>query len=208
MIDITSVVLFFTSYLLGSISFSYWIGRLFYKVDIREHGSGNAGATNTGRVLGKNAGITCLLLDILKGVICVLIARFVFSEQRAELLGMLFGFACLMGHIFPVFSQFRGGKGVATTLGIIGAVNYEILIFSIVFFALVFGVSKIVSLSSLLSSVLVCITVVFVLPERYDILYKCFSLGIVVLFALTHHDNIGRLMNGNEKKFNFKKSNA
>lgn len=208
MIDIYSIALFIASYLLGSISFSFWIGKIFYKVDIREHGSGNAGATNTGRVLGKKAGIACLLLDILKGVICVLIARFVFNEDRYELLGMLFGFACLMGHIFPVFSQFRGGKGVATTLGIIGAVNLEMLLFAVVFFAVAFGVSRIVSLSSLLSALFVCIVVVFVLSDRYGELYKAFSLGVVILFALTHHENIGRLMNGNEKKFSFKKSNT
>ena len=130
------------AYLLGSIPTAVWIGKLFYNKDVREYGSGNAGATNTFRVLGKSAGIPVLIIDVLKGSISILLVGLISeipSNSDAFInLQLAFGISAFIGHLFPVFAEFRGGKGVATMLGIVLALNFPSALLAILVFLVVF----------------------------------------------------------------------
>src|SRR3954463_4049953 len=146
------ISLILTGYLFGSIPTAVWIGKFFYNIDVREYGSGNAGATNTFRVLGKKAGIPVLLIDVLKGFAAVCLAYL--SEYRPSSnqfinLQLVLGIASLVGHIFPIFASFRGGKGIATLLGIILAVHPYAAFCAIAVFIITLLISSYVSLSSM-----------------------------------------------------------
>jgi len=146
-------LLIFTAYLLGSIPTSVWIGKSFYGIDVREFGSGNAGATNTFRVLGKKAGIPVLIIDILKGTAAVALAYLSgFEQQSDEFINLQLGLgiAALIGHIFPVFAGFRGGKGVATILGIVVCIVPVSCSLVLVVFLIVLFSTRMVSLASML----------------------------------------------------------
>src|SRR5688572_29100054 len=145
-------LLLLTAYLLGSIPTSVWIGKAFYKIDVREFGSGNAGATNTFRVLGKRAGIPVLIIDIVKGSAAVGLAWFSgfdFGIDEFINLQLGLGVAALLGHIFPVFAGFRGGKGVATILGIVACIVPVSCAIGLLIFLIVLLITRIVSLSSI-----------------------------------------------------------
>src|ERR1700733_6489688 len=141
MIELQDVILFLAAYLIGSIPTSVWIGRRFYHTDVREHGSGNSGATNSLRVLGKKAGAIVLLIDILKGWLAVGIVTFSTypsgSPQRIHL-EVVLGCAAILGHIFPIYVGFKGGKGVATGIGIILAFSPLVALFCLLVFIFIF----------------------------------------------------------------------
>jgi len=206
------IVVFVLAWLLGSIPFSVIIGILFFKTDVRKQGSGNPGATNTLRVLGPKAGLTVLLLDILKGFIAVILAKYfcrwpLFSTSDSMALA---GALAILGHIFSPFLGFKGGKGVATTFGVILAIEpWFALPVTLIFFATLM-LSKYVSLSSILA--LFGFTLLTLLFRTGQYTELIFSIGITLLVTIKHKANILRLVKGEENKFVFlkkgKESNA
>lgn len=191
------------SYLIGSIPTAVWVGKYFYKKDIRDFGSGNAGATNTFRVLGVKAGIPVLLIDVFKGWFCAYILAWQihpsFLSNPAVNTQVSFGVAAIIGHIYPVFAGFKGGKGVATTLGIIIALHVEASLSCFAVFIVMLLITRIVSLSSMVAAVSFPLFVCFVFPESYNSLV-IFSIVMGALILLTHTKNIQRLIKGEEKK--------
>jgi glycerol-3-phosphate acyltransferase PlsY len=190
------------AYLLGSIPNSVWIGKSFYNIDVREFGSGNAGATNTFRVLGKKAGIPVLIFDILKGTLAVALAYFSdFIPQSSEFIDLQLGLgvAALIGHIFPVFAGFRGGKGVATILGIVICILPVACSLSLLVFLLVLVSTRIVSISSITAGICFPVFLNIVLENTNPIL-TVFSIIVSVLLIITHRKNIQRLLKKEESK--------
>ena len=211
MISLTSAIALIIAYILGSIPSAVWIGKFFYGIDVREYGSGNAGATNTFRVLGKKAGIPVLFIDIFKGWLAVNIALFadykIASEQFINF-QLVLGVAALLGHIFPVFSAFRGGKGIATLLGIILAVHPLAAFISVMIFLFVFLISNYVSLGSIAAAIAFPIIVIVVFKTKIPSLV-IFSLVIAILVLITHQKNIERLIRKEEGKTKlYKKKHA
>jgi len=197
------------AYLLGSIPTAVWIGKLFYNKDVREYGSGNAGATNTFRVLGRSAGIPVLIIDVLKGSISILLVGLISdipSNSDAFInLQLAFGISAFIGHLFPVFAEFRGGKGVATMLGIVLALNFPSALLAILVFLVIFTISGYVSLSSISAALSFPIFVLAILKTDYPTMV-IFSLMVSILMLITHQKNIERLLKKEESKmFSFKK---
>jgi len=197
------------AYLLGSIPTAVWIGRIFYGKDVREFGSGNAGATNTFRVLGKSAGIPVLVLDVLKGSASVLLTGLItdipHNTDAFINLQLAFGISAFLGHLFPVFAEFRGGKGVATMLGIVLALNFPSALLAILVFLVVFIISGYVSLGSICAALSFPIFVLAILKTDYPTMV-IFSLMVSVLMLITHQKNIERLLKKEESKmFTLKK---
>ena len=191
------------AYLIGSIPSAVWIGKGFYGIDVREHGSGNAGATNVFRVLGKGPGTIVLLMDVLKGYLALQLAfvsgEYLPSSQQYVNFKLILGIAALTGHIFPVFAGFRGGKGVAIMLGILIGLNpWAALICTGVFllFFLLFGY---VSLGSLMAALAYPFVMMLVLGETIPSV-NIFAMAVCVLVFVTHQKNIERLLNGTESK--------
>jgi glycerol-3-phosphate acyltransferase PlsY len=192
----------FGAYLVGSIPSAVWIGKYFYKIDVREYGSGNAGATNTFRVLGKKPGIVVLSIDVLKGFAAVMLAHFSKSQIGSTNyinLQLVLGIASLVGHIFPLFASFRGGKGIATLLGIVLAVHPMAAGISICIFITVLLISSYVSLSSMAAAVSFPFIVIYVFHCSVPSLI-IFSVLIAVMVLLTHQKNIERLFRKEESK--------
>lgn len=193
------------AYLIGSIPTAVWIGKAFYNIDVREFGSGNAGATNTFRVLGQKAGIPVLIIDILKGALAVSLAflsAYVFESDEFVNLQLSLGIAALVGHIFPVFAGFRGGKGVATILGIVMCILPLSCCLSLLIFLIVLLSSRMVSLSSMIGGFTFPFILYFVFNNTNPILTS-FSIVVAVLLILTHRKNIIRIVNKQESKINF-----
>jgi len=204
MVIYLSVLALILSYLVGSIPSAVWAGRLFHGIDIREHGSGNAGATNTIRVLGWKTGVPVLVFDLAKGWLAASLPVFLNAappgSQQMTALQITCGMAAIIGHVFPVFAGFRGGKGVATTFGVLLAL-YPLLTFSCAgIFLVVLLISNYVSLSSMAAGIMfpVLLMTVFHTPS---LLLKIFSVVIAIALVVTHRKNIGRLVRGEEKKF-------
>src|ERR1035437_6429533 len=198
------------AYLIGSIPSAVWIGKLFYGVDVREYGSGNAGATNTFRVLGKKAGFPVMIIDILKGVAAVqlpYLSDLPSSSVQFVNLQLALGVASLFGHIFPVFAAFKGGKGIATLLGIILAVHPYAALVSIGVFGIVFLITHYVSLSSITAAITFPIVVILVFKTQIPSLV-IFSMFIAILVLITHQKNIERLIKREESKTSLKKKKA
>ncbi len=196
------------AYLLGSIPTAIWVGKRFYGLDVREHGSKNAGATNTFRVLGKKPGIIVLLIDILKGFLAVSLlvwtTKNVHEDTRAYLL-IVAAILTVVGHIYPVFAQFRGGKGVATSLGVILGLYPAAGAICVIVFIITFLISKYVSLGAIVASIIFPIIVNFILDTSFEL--KAFSWVLAALVIYKHKLNIKRLISGTENKMNvFKKS--
>ena len=195
-----------SAYLLGSIPTSVWVGKIFYGIDIREHGSGNAGATNTIRVLGWKAGLPVMIIDVLKGFAAVTLIRFVQSpppgtDQFVNYQLMLGG-AAVIGHIFPVFARFRGGKGVATLFGMVLAISpFSTMVCAGVFLITLF-LTKYVSLSSILAGFTFPVAVIVIFHTSVTSM-AVFSIAVSVLLLLTHQKNIGRLLRKEESKATF-----
>lgn len=197
-----TAVLLLIAYLLGSVPTSVWIGKAFYNIDVREFGSGNAGATNTFRVLGKNAGIPVLIIDILKGTLAVALAYFSsFSHGDNEFINLQLGLgvAALLGHIFPVFAGFRGGKGVATMLGIVLCIVPLSCAICLGIFLIMLFSTRIVSLSSMTAGLCFPIVLNVILKNSNPILL-IFSLVVAVLLLITHRKNIKRLLRNEESR--------
>lgn len=197
------------AYLLGSIPTAVWLGKLKYGIDVREHGSKNAGATNTFRVLGKKPGIVVLCIDILKGFSAVFLPFLFMGLPWADLDLMHVQLVCallaVLGHVLPVFAGFRGGKGVATSLGVVIGVQPAAAGLCLVLFLLVFIGSNFVSLGAIAAAVAFPALVAFVFVQNDPwLLAFCLVLSFAVIFA--HRKNIGRLLRGEENKMNlFKK---
>lgn len=196
------------AYLLGSIPTAVWVGKRFYQLDIREHGSKNAGATNTFRVLGKKPGIIVLLIDIIKGIAAVLLMKFTIGQLEPDIQSYFLIAAAIMaviGHMFPIFAQFKGGKGVATSLGVILALYPAAAGICVGVFLIVFIISHYVSLGAIVTSVAFPLLVAFVFRESLPL--EIFSIALAALVIYKHKLNIQRLIQGNENKMSlFKKT--
>ena len=193
------VILLIIAYLLGSIPTAVWVGRSFYNTDVRDFGSGNAGATNTFRVLGTSPGLAVLMLDALKGFAAVNLVYIIpLYAGNVELMVML-GVCAVIGHIFPVFANFKGGKGIATLLGMIIAVHAGAALMAIITFLVFFLSFRIVSLSSILAALSFPCWLIFRYHEDSKVLI-IFSFAIAFLVLLTHQRNLERLLNGEERK--------
>ncbi|TVY11598.1 glycerol-3-phosphate 1-O-acyltransferase PlsY [Paenibacillus cremeus] len=188
------------SYLLGSISFSYLAGRLLKGIDIRKHGSGNAGATNTLRVLGKGPGITVLLLDMLKGVAAVWIGTL--HSGGDPLIQVLAGVCVIAGHNWPVFFGFRGGKGIATTIGVMVTLAFLPALFAGIVCILAIAATRYVSLGSLVFTALLPILIWFM---HYPTEIFVLSLLLFVFAWVRHRSNIAKLLTGKENKLGAKR---
>ncbi|WPU95946.1 glycerol-3-phosphate 1-O-acyltransferase PlsY [Mucilaginibacter sabulilitoris] len=214
MITVYSVSALILAYLCGSIPTAVWIGLAFYDIDVREYGSGNAGATNTFRVLGKKAGIPVMMLDILKGWTATNLAYFIgvsttgpYNSVAYTNYALALGVAAVMGHLFPIFAGFRGGKGVATLFGMILAIHFHAALLCVVVFVLVLLITRYVSLSSIAAAFTYPIGVSFIFPTsiRSVVIY---GMCICLLILVTHQKNIERLLKGKESKVNFFKKKA
>lgn len=193
------------AYLIGSISFAIIFSKKFAGFDVREKGSNNAGTTNVLRTVGKKAAALTLICDILKGVVAVLIAMLaanIWEETDAELLKYLAGLMAIIGHTFPVYYGFKGGKGVATSLGVLLVVNPQIGIICLVFALIIMIATRMVSLGSVLAATLFPILTVFMVDSFGA---KVISILIALLVIFNHRSNIKRLKNGTENKISFKK---
>lgn len=198
------IALLVTAYLLGSIPTAVWWGKRYYGIDVREFGSGNAGATNTFRVLGKKAGIPVLFIDIVKGTAAVLLAflsPFVFESNQFVNLQLGLGIAALVGHVFPIFAGFRGGKGVATILGVVICLTPITSLMVLGVFLIVLLATRYVSLSSMTAGLSFPFFLNIVLKNQNQTLL-IFSLFVAALLILTHKKNIVRLLKRQETKVN------
>ena len=195
------ILLILLGYLYGSIPFALVIGKVFYNTDVRESGSGNLGGTNAGRVLGKKAGISVIVLDALKAVIIFYLSSYLSLKFNLNPdIKYLAGLACIFGHCYPIFAEFRGGKAVSTSLGYFLCIEPLYAVVAIVVFLLVLKISKYVSLSSISTALIVlCITPFLAV----SITAKLCMLVAVILLVYRHKDNIKRIKNQTEsKKFN------
>lgn len=197
------------AYLLGSLPTAVLVSKKMYGLDIREHGSGNAGATNTFRILGKKAGIGVMLVDMLKGFVAVKLSYLsiyhIGSEQLTNLQVGL-GLCAVVGHIFPIWANFRGGKGIATLFGMILAIQPIVAVSLVAVFLLMLFLTRYVSLSSMAASVAFPVLILFIFKESApEISYKLFAIATACMVVLTHHKNIGRLLAGNESKVNLRR---
>lgn len=207
--EIAKVLALLGAYLLGSIPTSVWFGKIFYNIDLREHGSGNAGATNALRVFGNRAGALILVLDALKGFAAVYLSRFFpeasfTSANNVVIYQLILGSMALLGHVFPLFAGFRGGKGIATLVGIVVALFPQAVLICLAVFLLAFLPTRYVSLGSISAAIAFPVAVIFILQS--DLIAEIiFSLAVAVFVPLTHHKNIRRLLKGKENKLHFRK---
>lgn len=202
LISITCVV----AYLIGSIPTAVWYGQGFFGVDIREHGSGNAGATNVFRVLGKRAGTIVMLVDVIKGYTATILSTLlwytgIISDTEIMTFKIVFGLVAVFGHLYPVFAQFRGGKGVASLLGMVLAIHPEMAAVCIGIFLLVVIASQYVSLGSILAALAFPILLLLrIFGEKESPLLIVFGFIVFLMVVLTHQKNIGRLWRGQENR--------
>lgn len=197
------VLLIILAYFIGSIPTAVWVSKVFFGIDIRDYGSGNAGATNTFRVLGSKWGTLVMVLDVLKGVIAtslyILLPFYLSDEWQRTNFMIGLGLSAVVGHIFPIFAEFRGGKGVATLLGMSIAIQPLVAIACIGVFVLVLYITRFVSLGSILSGVAFMIFILFIFNEE-ETLYRIFAVVVALTVVLTHQKNIGRIIKGTESK--------
>ena len=206
-----NVVAVLLAYFIGSIPSAIWVSKWFFGIDVRDYGSNNAGATNTFRVIGKVAGFIVLFFDILKGWISVkLLTNLIFYDPNSlEFINMqlIVGITAVLGHVFPIYEKFQGGKGVATLMGIILAINFSAAIGCVIIFLVIFLFFNYVSLGAIVAAIFFPIITIFILRvESLSLIY--FSIFISILVILTHKPNIFRLLNKDENKMkiNLKKS--
>ena len=195
-----TIVLLILAYLLGSIPSGLWIGQIFFKINLREHGSGNTGTTNTFRILGKKAGMATFVIDFFKGTIATLLPL-IFHVQSVS--PLVFGLLAVIGHTFPVFASFKGGKAVATSAGVIfGFAPLFCLYLAVVFFGTLY-LGSMISLSSVTAALAAVLGVIlfpligFLLPS-YDLLFVVIILALASLIIIRHKDNINRIQNKTE----------
>ena len=198
------VIVILCAYVAGSIPTAVWVGKVFFKIDIREHGSKNAGATNAIRVFGWKAGLPVFLFDVFKGWLAVMLSSYILSEQLSpdQMVFLKIGSAAavVMGHVFPLFAGFRGGKGVATLLGV-GMALYPITVWAVLaVFILVLLLSGYVSLGSISGAVLFPFLDIFLFRQENPWLIGL-SILVAIFIPITHRKNIRRLLKGEEAKF-------
>ncbi len=209
------IIMVIVAYLIGSISFSVIISKKMAGFDVREKGSGNAGSTNMLRSVGKKAAAITLICDILKGVVAILIAIIlgnIFKNSNKELLLQIAGIAVVLGHTFPIFFGFKGGKGVATSLGILLMSNWQIGLICLVFGVVLIILTRMVSLGSCMAAILFPVLTLFI-NEHYTVLtegksgnvYFIYSVIMAIIVLYNHRSNIKRILNGTENKISFKK---
>lgn len=191
----TTIFMFVLSYLLGSIPSGVWIGKKFYHTDIRQYGSGNSGTTNTFRVLGSKAGIAVLLADVLKGTLAASLPYFFGSDLNP----MIIGLGAILGHTYPLFAQFKGGKAVATSAGVLLAYNPPFFLYCILLFCILLYFTRMVSLSSM--TALVLITLSSFVIQDWILTIIAFVLTVFIIYR--HRTNITRIKNGTESKVPF-----
>lgn len=187
------------AYLIGSIPSALWIGNLFYKTDIRQHGSGNLGTTNTFRVLGKKPGIAVLLIDILKGTAAVLLPLLpIFAESTVH--PLILGIVAVAGHMFPIFAKFRGGKAVATSAGVILGYNLPLFLVLLVVFLISLKTTKMVSLTSMITATaaMIYVTIFWIVTGNFALFILISFLAGFIFYR--HRENIKRIKNGTEPK--------
>jgi glycerol-3-phosphate acyltransferase PlsY len=198
-------ILIVLAYLIGSIPTAVWVSKRIYGIDIREHGSGNAGATNTFRILGSKAGSGVMLVDMLKGFLAVklsLLSVYPWYSEEITNLQIFLGLAAVAGHIFPIWADFRGGKGIATLFGMILSIQPLVAVSLIGVFLIILFLTRYVSLSSISASVAFPLLIVFIFKAP-ELSYKVFAVATACLVVLTHYKNISRLIHGNESKVPF-----
>lgn len=208
------IIVAIIAYAIGSINFSVIISRKMAGFDVREKGSGNAGSTNMLRSVGKKAALITLICDILKGVVSIGIAILlgnIISNMNRELLLQIAGIAVVIGHTFPIFFQFKGGKGVATSLGVLLMSNWQIGLICLVFALVLMLLTRMVSLGSCAAAVLFPVLTLFI-NDNYTVLtegkngnvYFIYSLLLAVIVLFNHRSNIKRILNGTENKIGSK----
>ncbi|MBS4043906.1 MAG: glycerol-3-phosphate 1-O-acyltransferase PlsY [Chitinophagaceae bacterium] len=197
------ILLIILAYCIGSIPTAVWISKHFFNIDIRDYGSGNAGATNTFRVLGRKWGSIVMAADILKGVIAtslyILVAHYGTNELHRTNFMIGLGLASVLGHVFPIWANFKGGKGVATLFGMALAIQPVVALLCIVVFLLVLFLTRFVSLSSILAGVAFMVFILFIYNAQ-EPLYRGFAIIVALMVILTHQKNISRILNGTESK--------
>ena len=184
------------SYLIGCFPSAYFLGKMYKNIDIRNHGSGNSGSTNALRVMGTKFGILTLALDVLKGIVAVLIGRAILGDQGALISGVL----VVLGHNFPIFLKFKGGKGVATSIGVLMILTWQTALTVVIIGVLTIIITRYVSLGSILGGISAPITAVLVMQTMDKPLF----ITVVILASLLiirHKDNIKSLCKGEENKF-------
>ena len=202
------IVVAVIAYLIGSINFSVIISKKMAGFDVREKGSGNAGSTNVLRTVGKKAAVITLVCDILKGVVSILIAKLVgniWKDLDGALLVQLAGILVVIGHTFPVFFKFKGGKGVATSLGVLVTTNWQIGLICLVFALVLIALTRMVSVGSMAAAILYPVLTIFIgqnyiVPGNYIIS----SIILAILVVFNHRSNVKRLFTGTENKISFK----
>jgi acyl phosphate:glycerol-3-phosphate acyltransferase len=195
-------ILIVLAYLLGSIPTAVWVSKRMFGIDIREHGSGNAGATNTFRILGPKAGSMVMIVDMLKGFVAVklaLFSPFPWTSDPFMNLEIFLGLAAVVGHIFPIWADFRGGKGIATLFGMILSIQPLVAVSLVLVFVLILFLTRYVSLSSITASLTFPLLILFIFDEP-ELSYRLFAIATAFLVVLTHYKNISRLISGNESK--------
>jgi len=210
----TYIIVAIIAYLIGSVSFSVIISKKMAGFDVREKGSGNAGSTNVLRTVGKKAAVITLLCDILKGVVAILLALLagvIIKDLDKALLVQLAGVFVIIGHTFPVFFKFKGGKGIATSLGVLLMINWQIGLICLVFALLLMALTRMVSVGSIAAAVLFPVLVLFIgqnyiVSESSNWSYLIFSIVIALLVVFNHRANLKRIFTGTENKISFKKS--
>lgn len=207
----TYIIITLLAYAIGSINFSVIFSRKFAGFDVREKGSGNAGTTNMLRNVGKKAAAITLVCDILKGIVAILIAFIlgkVIEGVDKALLVQIAALAVVVGHTFPIFFEFRGGKGVATSLGILICINWQIGLVCLVFALIIMAVTKMVSAGSVTAAILYPVLVICQVGKEYFIVdgnYIVFSILLALIVIFNHRTNIKRILSGTENKLSFKK---
>ena len=194
------------AYFLGSISFSVIFSRKFAGFDVREKGSKNAGTTNVLRTVGTKVAALTLICDVLKGVLAItvaIIASKIWTDIDANCLKYLAGFFAILGHTFPIFFEFRGGKGVATALGVLITLNWKIGLICLIFAVIIIAFTKMVSVGSLLAAVLYPILTIFMGDVKF--LPVLISILIALLVIFNHRENLKRIKDGTENKISLKK---
>jgi len=197
------LLLIILAYLIGSVPTSVWVSRYFFNIDIRDYGSGNPGATNTYRVLGPKWGTIVMVVDMLKGIIAVklafLLPEYSIDGANFQNLQTGLGLAAVIGHIFPIWADFRGGKGVATLFGLVLGISPWTALSCVGIFILVLYLTRFVSLSSILASLAFPIFILVIFNVENPV-YRIFAITVALLVLLTHQKNIGRLLKGSESK--------
>lgn len=210
----TYIIIAVIAYLIGSINFSIILSKRMAGFDIREKGSGNAGTTNMLRAVGKKAAVITLICDILKGVVSILIAVLagkIVKNLNNALLVQLAGIFVIIGHTFPVFFKFKGGKGIATALGVLLMINWQIGLICLIFALVLMALTKMVSVGSIAAAILFPILVAFI-DQNYIVQtsnsnwsYLVFSIIVALLVIFNHRANVQRILNGTENRLSFKK---